>query len=58
MKNILTAFEELLNAAIYYVKAAVAVITSNRYLLTATILLALTVGRSFRVGKLFSFTSK
>lgn len=58
MRNILAKFEELFDSLAYLVKSAVALITSNRYLFIGVILLALTYGRSFRLGKVFSTTSK
>ena len=58
MTNILAKFEELFDSLAYFVKSGIALITSNRYLFIITIVLLLTTGRSFRVGKLFSTTSK
>ena len=58
MTGILAKFEELFDSFAYLLKSAIALITSNRYLFIATILLVLTTGRSFRVGKLFSTSSK
>ena len=43
----------IFNAAAYYFKSAVALVTSNIYFLGLTVILLLFTGKSLRVGKLF-----
>ena len=58
MKNILDNITSLLAAVVYYVKAAVSVLVSNKYLMAGSLLLLLTAGKSFNIGKLISYKSK
>ena len=54
MENVVSGFWEVLGAVFYYIKAAIALVTSNVYFLGFTIVLLLAVGKSLKIGKLIS----
>lgn len=58
MNNIINSFSSLLAAGTYYIKAAVALLVSNKYLMAMSVMLLLTMGKSINIGKLLSYKSK
>ena len=58
MKALFEAVSRLIDAAVYYISAAVALLVSNKYLMAGSLFLLLTFGRSFNIGKLLSYRSK
>lgn len=58
MSNILNTITSLLVAVVYYIKTAVSILTSNVYLMVGSLLLILTVGKSFKLGNIFSYNAR
>ena len=58
MNNFLNDVYATLSSLFYLIRAGIATITASPILLAGSILLLLTAGKSFRLGKLFEFKSK
>jgi len=58
MSGILNTLSSIFSALAYYLKTAVSVLTSNVYLMVGSLILLLTIGKSFNIGKLISYRSK
>lgn len=52
MNNILKNAAAIFNAVAYYIASAISLVVSNKYFLGATVLLILTAGKSFSIGRI------
>lgn len=52
MDKILNNAAAVFNAVAYYIASAISLVVSNKYFLGATVLLILTAGKSFSIGKI------
>ena len=54
MENIINNIGQAINALAYYFVAGVSLLTSNRYMLAASVFLLLFAGKSLKIGKIIN----